>query len=140
MRSTRAAAACLFLSAAITACSGAPTGPSANVVGRWVGTLATQEYGVGSTQTLSLDIRRAKTFTEVMDLQGLVLARLSGTWAIDGTNFVGTTTACREINSAGTLKDVPCGLDHRVRLPLTGIAGNTWRVRVGEGTVTFARQ
>ena len=139
MRSTRAAAACLFMSLAVAACSEAPTGPSADVVGRWVGTLTTEAYGVSFTHTLSFDIRSTKTFTEVIDLDLLVLGMYSGTWAVDGTTFVGTTTACREINS-GMLEDVPCGLEDRVRLPLAGIAGNTWRVRLGETNLTFSRQ
>ncbi len=133
----------LLASISFTACNdGALAGPSASeAVGVWVATVTGQENGVDLTQTLTLTVNSDETFSFAMDINGTAMAAESGTWVVAQGIFIGAPATCQEINhETGNLEDVTCGVEAAVRLPMSGISGNTWTAVLGEVTLTFTKQ
>ncbi len=103
-------------------------------------TVTGQENGVDLTQTLTLTVNSDETFSFAMDINGTAMAAESGTWVVAQGIFIGAPSTCQEINATGNLETVTCGVEAAVRLPMSGISGNTWTAVLGEATVTFTRQ
>ncbi len=133
----------LFASISFTACNdSAPAGPSeSEAVGVWVATVTGQENGVDLTQTLRLTVNSDETFSFAMDINGTAMAAESGTWVVAQGIFIGAPSTCQEINNeTGNLETVTCGVEAAVRLPMSGLSGNTWTAVLGEVTLTFTKQ
>ncbi len=126
-----------------TACSDSTTaGPSGSeAIGVWVATVTGQENGMDLTQMLRLTVNSDETFSFAMDINGTPMALESGTWVVTQGIFIGAPSTCQEINNdTGNLETVTCGVEAAVRLPMSGISGNTWTAVLGEATLTFTKQ
>jgi hypothetical protein len=133
----------LLASISFTACNdSAPAGPSGSeAIGVWVATVTGQENGIDLTQTLTLTVNSDETFSFTMDINGTAMAAESGTWVVAQGIFIGAPSTCQEINlETSNLETVTCAVDAAVRLPMSGISGNTWAAVLGEVTLTFTKQ
>jgi hypothetical protein len=133
----------LLASISFTACNdSAPAGPSeSEAVGVWVATVTGQENGMDLTQTLRLTVNSDETFSFAMDINGTPMALESGTWVVTQGVFIGTPSTCQVINNeTGNLETATCGVEAAVRLPMSGLSGNTWTAVLGEVTLTFTKQ
>lgn len=133
----------VLASISFTACSdGTSAGPSTSeAIGVWLATVTGQENGMDLTQTLRLTVNSDETFSFAVDINETAMALESGTWVVIQGVFIGTPSTCQEINlETSNLETVTCAVDAAVRLPMSGISGNTWAAVFGEVTLTFTKQ